>query len=420
MSETGTDKAQSESRVALQTVLWLAVVAVCGAAVYGLVPRVLPAYLDEGPLVQNAGTDAVTLVWYTSAPAECTLTVTIDETPREVPVASGDTRHVAVVEGLAADEWYPYTIAADGRALGTYHFRTNKAAGQPFSFVVFGDSGKGKQEQYTLAGVMEKYEPEFLLHTGDVVYPDGDRDDYAWRFFLPYRGLVDHVCFWPSLGNHDVDETGAAPAYVEVFELPVNGPRGGRPDHDYWFDYADARIAVIDSNVDAAALRERTVPWLREVLGDPHAPAWKFVVLHHPPYTGGKYMLPNPKTQAIHETLPPVFDEVGVDVVFAGHDHNYQRMLPLRGGEIVEDDAGGVLYITSGAGGARLYERDAEAEPPPYLAMLYNEKHSFTHVEVDGDVLRVRQINIDDEVVDEVTHVRQPGVTTAPSVTSTP
>ena len=205
------------------------------------------------------------------------------------------------------------------------------------------------------------------------------------------------MCFWPCLGNHDIAEPDLGAPYLEVFELPENGPTGSTPERSYWFDYAAARIAVIDINLDEPQLRDVVAPWLTDVMSEP-GPRWKFVSLHHPPYTGGAYQ----PDQRVQNALVPVFEAVGVDIVFAGHDHMYQRTAPIRAGEVVEEGAG-VVYVVSGAGGALIYDALPPDQRPAYVIALNDEVHSFTRVNIDGDTLRLRQIAVDGEVIDDWT-----------------
>ncbi|HEY7678123.1 MAG TPA: hypothetical protein VIG69_13700, partial [Candidatus Methylomirabilis sp.] len=48
----------------------------------------------------------------------------------------------------------------------------------------------------------------------------------------------------------------------------------------------------------------------------------------------------------------PLFERAGVAVVFSGHDHSYERTVPVRD---FEPASPGVVYIVSGGGGADLY-----------------------------------------------------------------
>lgn len=384
-------------------------------------PWIAPVWVREGPMVQLADAHGFTLVWYTSRPASCRLILEPPEgepgAPRDVPVtsvAASHPRHVARVDGLGPRSRYQYRIESGDRRLASGVARTSKLPDDAFTFVVFGDSGKGTSEQLALADQITALDPDFALHTGDLVYSGGERHRYAARFFEPYAELLARVPFWPCLGNHDVSKPELGWAYREVFELPHNGPDGLTPEHNYWFDYANARIAVIDSNASEDELRDRIAPWLIEVMRD--APGWRFVSFHHPPYTPG----PHKPNAVMQRTLAPAIDAAQVDVVFNGHDHLYARSVPLRAGQPVgkghpvgasESEADptaalepadfGTVYVVTGAGGAKLYEAVHEAQRPSYFVALNDSTHSFTWVAVHRTELHARQLGLGGRVLDE-------------------
>ncbi|MFQ5805364.1 MAG: metallophosphoesterase family protein [Phycisphaerae bacterium] len=364
---------------------------------YGVWPWLLPAFIYEGPMVQMAGEHEVTLVWYMTRPVRDGMTVRSGDDAQVLPAESNGRRSHAILTGLEPGETYPYTISLGGRTLTRGMLRANKPVGEGFSFIVFGDSGEATQEQYLLAVQMTSADPDFVLHTGDLIYSHGERYNYRSRFFRPYRDLLRRVCFWPSIGNHDVFEPTDQSPYFDVFELPENGPPDLPPEHHYWFDYAAARVAVIDSNIDEAVLRDQVAPWLDDVLSESDA-LWKFVVLHHPAYTAGAYA----PSERIQRTLVPVFENTAVDIVFTGHDHMYERTHPIRGGVTVPEGQG-VVYIVSGAGGAMLYQALPLDQRPDYLAALHNQVHSFTRVSIKGDQLTLEQIALGGQTLDRWT-----------------
>lgn len=358
-------------------------------------PCLKPLGLAEGPLVQQSTESGATLVWWTTHPIATTFSYQDSAGVRhEAPVETDGKHHRARLSGLSAGSAYDYQIGVRDR---NYSFRleTARPAGSAFNFVIFGDSGDATQAQHLIARQMEKLTPDLLVHTGDLIYPDGRRDRYAERFFSVYDKLISRVSFWPSLGNHDVDDGHQNDAYRAVFELPENGPAGLPPEDNYWFEYADARFVVLDSNVEEGVLSAQVAPWLETTL-TAAAACWKFVVFHHPPYTSGKYT----PTTRVQNTLVPVFDRAGVDVVFSGHDHLYERTHPLRGGEIVGSGQG-VIYIVSGAGGAKLYQEKSPENRPAWLAVLRNDIHSFSHISISGNQLNFRQIDKNGSLLDE-------------------
>ncbi len=394
--------------------LWVVVVVLVAMGMYAIAPWILPARVTEGPMVQLAEPRAVTLVWFTSRPTTCRLVVNVDGADREAQEATtSGRRHQTRVSGLEPGRRYPYRILEGRRVLvEDVAFQTNRPLGEPFDFFVFGDSGRGSRVQYDLAARMTARQPpaDFLVHTGDVVYPDGDRDDYNAKFFAPYRGLLSRIAIYPSVGNHDLSDGDDAAPYRAVFSLPKNGPADLLPDRNYWFDYGMARFAIIDSNLPEPVLRDKVAPWLREVLADP-APRWKFVVCHHPAYTAGKYH-DSDDVALMRRVLAPVYEKSGVDIVFNGHDHNYQRTHPIRDGVVVEPGEG-VIHVITGAGGAGLY--DPAGPRPDFLAVMNHEHHSFTHVHIDGDTLALRQIARDGRVLDDGLVLRKPPAATQPT-----
>jgi hypothetical protein len=160
----------------------------------------------------------------------------------------------------------------------------------------------------------------------------------------------------------------------------------------YWFDYGKARFVCINSNVGFSEMKQQVVPWLDKVLADA-GERWKIAFYHHPPYTGGKYA-PSGK---VRQLLVPLFDRYGVHLAFNGHNHMYERTHPLRGGQI-RPTSQGTIYITTGAGGNPLY--DVEHPNREYLRVQDNTQHSFTIVDVSPEKILIRQVGIDDQVID--------------------
>jgi hypothetical protein len=387
---------------------------------YLLSPWLLPLRVVEGPLVQQTTETSARLIWYTSRGAECVVEYQDpDGQPHTLFAERSGWRHRAALSDLVPGGSYAYRVRVrGGRQLAGGNLRTNRPAGQPVRFLVFGDSGRATREQYQLAQRMVAAQPDFLLHTGDLIYGRGERSRYRLRFFRPYAEMLQSVAFWPSLGNHDVSRPDFGAPYREVFDLPDNGPPGLTPENNYWFEHGPLRVAVIDSTLDESIvgsdayrdqlreqrLRDFVSPWLIRVMSD--APAWRIAVFHHPPYTGGSHR----PDVVIQRAIVPAIEDAGIDLVFNGHDHMYERTHLLRGGQVLSatsdvgaaaDGERGVLYVVSGAGGARLYDVLPVDQRPAYIAVIDNTVHSFTQVDVDERMLHARQIALDGRTLDE-------------------
>ncbi len=343
-----------------------------------------PVRLVRGPYLQAASETGVRILWSTDRRAGTRVDFGTAGYDTQVAAPAPVTRHEIALAGLQPGTRYRYRVVSAGQPLHESTFTTNKAAGEPFRFAVFGDSGSGNTRQWTLAARVASAAPDFVLHTGDVVYPRGEQKHYDARFFRPYAWLLAHVPIWPVLGNHDVMVAGGR-AFLDNFVLPRNGPAGVGPERNYSFDYADAHVAAVDTDLDEATLRDRVAPWLRRDMAA-SGKRWRFVFFHHPPYSSG----PHGENRRVQRALVPALTAAGVDVVFNGHDHAYERIQPQNG----------VVYVVTGAGGNGLYPRK---QTHAYTARFYNRAYSYTLVDVSGPRLRLRQITAGGQTVDEIT-----------------
>ena len=112
------------------------------------------------------------------------------------------------------------------------------------------------------------------------------------------------------------------------------------------------------------------------------------------PYTCGRYL----GADAVQAAWVPLFETYGVDLVLAGHDHEYQWFSKERG----------VTYLVNGAGGQRLYERTACAKGNPKL-LRFRRSHGFLAVTARRKKLVVRAMNTGPWAIDRLTLRHQRG-----------
>lgn len=347
----------------------------------------------EGPMLQMVTPEGFTLVWRIHPNRPMNLEVLSESGEHVVAVTAESAigRQVATVHGLKPNTGYDCVITdADQRPLLKQRLRTAPTDGTPLCVLVFGDSGDGRRPQRQLARRMSLYQPDLILHTGDLIYDRGEPEGYRLRFYQPYASLLRATPFYPCLGNHDV-RTANGQAMIDNFILPENGPPGIEPERNYWFDYGGTRFVALDSN--AGGLADNVAPWFDQVLTEA-GDRWKIVFFHEPVYTNSKH----PPAAGIRDEVIPVIGKHRVALVLCGHNHLYERTHPLRDGQPVFDQPG-TVYVTTGAGGARLYE-PASARPP-FIARQLDATHSFTLVNITPETLSVRQIDIDGECIDE-------------------
>jgi 3',5'-cyclic AMP phosphodiesterase CpdA len=242
-----------------------------------------------------------------------------------------------------------------------------------FHLAVAGDVGdSGSRIDATGAAVAEigrTLPYDALLLLGDNVYPSGDPTKLPGTVFEPFGAtLAAGAELLAILGNHDVRD-GNGPAQLAA--LGMEGP--------YWArTYGDVLLVGIDSNDigDSAQLA-----FLTETLEASDA-TWKIVALHHPPYSAGY----QGSSTDVRDVVAPIFERTGVQLVLSGHDHDYQRSVPI----------GGVTYVvTGGAAGTRRTGTD------DFTAVSWSWHH-FVDIVVGPDRLILRAVNQNGRVADEL------------------
>jgi predicted phosphodiesterase len=341
----------------------------------------------RGSYVQSVLASSAVIAWVSDEPdVSC---VEYGETPqlgyKEVDTRV-DRRHAVVLSGLEPESRYYYRAMDADRSSEIASFRTAPVGeGSCFAFAVVGDSGKGGKSQLAVAELLERLKPDLILHTGDVVYPRGEERHYDRSFFVPYQRLIKEVPIFPTLGNHDVEKNNGT-AYLKNFHLPHNNPQSS--SRYYSFDWGNAHFVALNSEMyheDDSGSPEEQKSWLERDLREAHQP-WKFVFLHRGLYSSSKHG----GDEEIREDLEPIFVRYKVNVVFSGHDHDYERTVPIKG----------VTYVVTGGGGKDLY-RACRSKWTAFskkihhavLVRINGERFSLETIEPEGNV--VDRLNLD-------------------------
>jgi hypothetical protein len=343
--------------------------------------------LVRGPYLQLLTDRSVTVVWKTDVPAACSLAIRGAGRPERIVEGAVGTTCAVAAGGLEPGGTYAYVPRADGMPVAdAATFHTDDPA-RAFSFLVLGDSGTGGAEQSAVRDRMLATTADFILHTGDMAYPRGEAASFDPAVFQPYAGLLRRLVLWPCLGNHDARSEGGAP-WRKAFYTPANNREG---DEAYYsFHFGNGLFVVLDSNASTAPDSPQH-RFLDEVLAA-DAAVWKFVALHHTLYSSGRH---GPRVD-VRDALVPLFDRHRVDLVLMGHDHDYERTLPLRGGKSV-DPGEGTVYVTTGGGGQTLRPVGRSV----FTAHAETAFH-FVRVAVDGTALRLQMIRVDGTVGDDL------------------
>jgi hypothetical protein len=344
--------------------------------------------ITRGPYLQLQSASSTTVVWNTDVAAACGLRIrALGGAWTTIAGQRGGVCAVAAVNLVPGRE-YRYIPLANGTGLTSeIPLRTPHPTAK-FSFHVVGDSGCACASQMAVRDRMAALPANFILHTGDMVYEDGEPERFDPTFFTPYASLLRRVVLWPSLGNHDI-KTARGDPWRAAFLTPANNPASS--ENYYSFDYGGAHVVVLDSN---ASTDPGSAQWtfLDRDLGSSTA-TWKFVVFHHSVYSSGNHG----GQSGIRADLVPLFDKHRVDVVFMGHDHHYERTKPLRDGQVTPT-GGGTTYVTTGGGGKTIRPVGAST----FTAYAESAYH-FTWVMVEGATLVLSMVRSDGTIRDAAT-----------------
>jgi len=332
-------------------------------------PRAAASPIRRGPYVQAVTPTGAVICFETSAEAEGK--VACDGKTR---TSARGTRHEIALEGLKPGTRYPYTVQPGAVEAS---FKTAPEGDGDLFFVAWGDCRTYTERLARMAAVAAKDLPDFSVHTGDLVDEGTIQEDWD-RFFEAAAPLLRTGALWPSMGNHEYD----AKPYYDLFLLPD-------PERYYTFEAGPAQFFILDA--DWEGRRDATqIQWFEAELKKSRA-RFKFVVLHQP-------VLSCPcddftPESSMYRIFGGLIETYGVTAVFQGHNHNYQRA-----------ERNGVLYITTGGGGAPLYPI-GDLTPETKFAKVVNH---YCRVRLSGKTLTLEAVDLQGEVFDREQKILKP------------
>ena len=447
-------------------------------------PFLVKPYLQLGDLPRLSSTEPVRVLWQAANDATATWAVDVRQSDQEswrTAIATGGRllgtpgslyRIFSVpLTRLAPGREFDYRVSRNGEAVFTARGKTRAALDQPYRFAVTGDTGANTVQEHRVVYRMHQAQPDFFAIAGDIVYSTGRMVEYREKYFPIYNAdvaspetgapLIRSRLSFGAYGNHDagtgdLERDPDGQAYFLTWALPLNGPYTepglpntqvlkGTPDllkahlgairstfprmSNYSFDYGNSHWTFLDSNVYVDWSDPYLRNWLARDLAAARDATWKFVVFHHPGFNSSRAHFSEQQMRLVSDIL----EHRGVDIVFNGHVHNYQRAKPLKflakpapdrtfkvrasyviDGDFEIDDSfdgvsdttpDGVVYIITGAGGAGAYDPDQTdnvATWQPFTQKLVSDVYSFTVVDVEGGRLVLRQISEQGEELDRV------------------
>ena len=348
---------------------------------------------DIYPYLQMPTATSMTIQWRTCAETSGTvrygLTPAMELEAVESPLAS---RHAVTLTGLEPGSEYHYQVTADGEPLSEVHtFRTAPGEAAPFVFTVLGDTLYSPVEKLLIKDLIRADDPAFLLHIGDMTGEMGGYQESVWRehFFDDYADLLCLTPVLPVLGNHEYQGlvvvwfpiSGGTELFRDYFTLPNN-------ERWYSFDWGRCHFIGLDVNLVeelGGAQQDWLVADLERATDGVDDPEWIFAYWHQPAYSSGLGQT-DVMGDPIRRRYVPLMETYGVDVVFYGHDHFYERSVKE-----------GVTYIVTGGGGASPFPIIPGSNPYSRVA---HHAYQYMRVSVTYDSALVESVNESGMVID--------------------
>lgn len=351
----------------------------------GWPPREIPVYLDQdfpftiGPYVVTLDPGKVAVVlehdlsaapeimWRPAGAGTSTAGVT------RVRATSDGPLWTAELDSLPLDEPLEYAVRSEAGNTDWIEFRAGRSRGARFSFGAFGDTRTGHRVHRALIGAMARESMDFVVHSGDLVETGGVKPQ--WELFFQIEApLIAGRPLIASVGNHDNSQR----LHYRRYFLCDRIAGGNR---FFAQDWGDVRVVILDSEIEMRAGSEQYA-FAERVLADGAEKGMIMVLsMHYPPYSSGAHG----SSLEIRETIGELAPRFGVEVVLAGHDHNYERTKRIDG----------VTYLVAASGGAPI----RRMTPSWFSAAVRTQPH-FVVFDVDRESLVGRAVNLEGEIFD--------------------
>ena len=315
----------------------------------GWCEAVLGAAVTRGPYLQLGTPTSIVVRWRTDVATDSRVQYGAAPGNLTASVNNGTvtTEHEITVGGLDPDTQYYYSVGTTTTVLAgndaNHFFVTFPPAGQPVPARVWilGDPGTQTSAQFNVRDAY--YNATGTRHTdlwlmlGDNAYQNGTDSEYQGAVFNVYQTMLRKSVLLSTLGNHDTAQSTNFHdnyPYFSIFTLPRNAEAGGiasGTEHYYSFDFGNVHFVCLDSMTAARATNGAMANWLRSDLAST-LQDWIIAFWHHPPYSKGSHNSDTePELVQMRQNFNPILEDGGVDMVFGGHSHNYERSFLIDG-----------------------------------------------------------------------------------------
>ncbi len=348
--------------------------------------------LTRGPYQHITTSNSFVLKWRTATATNAR--VRYGTTPGALDqvtnIAASTLDHEVTVTGLQPSTTYYYAIGTSSGDLegdDVEHFaRTTSLPGvaEPIRIWVTGDHGTANTDERRVRDAylnhMGNTTAQAWLWLGDNAYESGTEAEHQPAVFENmYETTLRTTPISPSPGNHDFYSSNASTQtgpYFDLFAMPKLGQAGGVASNTeayYSYDVGNVHFVALDSDGSPRTPTGAQALWLINDLNEARKRSeWIIAYWHHTPYSKGVDDSDVPtqssgKMRDMRETFLPILEAGGVDLVFTGHSHNYQRSFLINGhyGISTTYNAGtmGVNTTSGNALGTGAYQKPGDLAP---------------------------------------------------------
>lgn len=335
------------------------------------------------------------------------------------------TRYTATISGLEKNTTYTYKLGCEERNwwsdIGTI---TTADGSDKVTFIHTTDSQAQTLEQYelgwanTLSKAFEMFDVDVILHSGDHIDNPKNIKQWNWLFNTASEQLMS-TYFLPTSGNHeDMGEY----AIVDKFFLSNLPEQDTTTGAYYSADYNNVHFIILNTNDqnEDGTLSDKQVEWLKEDVASSDAD-WTVVSLHKAIYSNGSHY-DDDEICALRDQLSVLMPELGIDIVFQGHDHVYLRTYPMDSNIVSATERvylnynskqyltdvlpTGTSYVIGGTSGVKTYipkDNSLTDELFPRAEKIIEVDSSvFSVVQIDGGVLYFDAYSVDGDTVTNI------------------
>lgn len=281
-----------------------------------------------------------------------------------------------------------YALSQEESNLGTFHIPAEWQSG-PIKIAVWGDSQGGWNTFRQIASQINKHDVLLSLGAGDLV--NNGSEDFAYLRFLQSLSQMNTRQI-PVPGNHDYDGfyENLDPKAMKRYVFEANAPTYG------FHRFGPVAMLTLDPNENfPVSLPEDSSQWvfMNKTLNSEEwkSATWKIIALHQPPFSQGWPGYSG--EQSILEALNPYLHAGAIDLVIAGHTHDYERLTKDFSGNSV------TFLVVGGAGGGIEPLRESSSEP---VMDTLIKVHHFGILELDEKRMDWKVFGVEGEFLDSL------------------